>query len=101
VIALGFVIARFGLFLQIVSAQSHAARVPSDIPALLGVVLVGGGAAMILAATLQHRRFIATLPAQDRPRNYSGGGLIFVSSLLVTLIGIVLAVYLALSTARP
>jgi hypothetical protein len=51
------------------------------------------------AATVQYRRLIATLPAQDRPQHYSGGTLILVSSILITLIGMALTAYLALSIA--
>jgi putative membrane protein len=99
VMAFGFVIARFGLFLKIVSTQlptapSHAY---SGLSALLGTALVAAGTLMILAATAQHRSFIGTLPTVDRPRSYSGGTLILFSSVFIAMVGIALTVYLAAS----
>ncbi len=99
VMALGFVIARFGLFLQIVALQAPQAslHVHSGISAALGIVLVGAGTLMILAATIQHRRFIATLPQVDRPSHYSGGTVLLISSVFIALVGIGLIAYLAIS----
>jgi len=42
-------------------------------------------------------KLIATLPASDRPSGYFGGRLIGASSALITLVGIVLTAYLAVS----
>jgi len=99
VMAFGFVIARFGLFLQIVSVQAPGVvqHAPSGVSALLGTVLVGAGTAIVLAAIVQHRRFIATLQASDRPRSYSGDVLGLISSALIALVGIALMVYLTVS----
>lgn len=99
VMAFGFVIARFGLFLQLVAIQAPAVSHPAQTgaSALLGIVLVAAGTFMIIAAAAQHRRFIATLPPVDRPQNYAGGALILYSSALLALIGLALTAYLALS----
>jgi putative membrane protein len=100
VMALGFVIARFGLFLQLVALQAPAGRpqASSALSAMLGIAFVLAGAAASLAATIQHRRFIATLPVADRPRSYSGAlGIAF--GLFLSAVGLVLAVYLGLSEA--
>ncbi len=99
VMAFGFVIARFGLFLKIVSLQlPNALSHPSSgLSAALGTGLVAAGTLMILAATAQHRIFIATLPKVDRPRSYSGGTLILFSSIFIAIAGIGLTVYLAVS----
>jgi len=99
VMAFGFVIARFGLFLQIVAVQAPAIshRVQSGASALLGIALVAAGTLMILAAAAQHRKFIATLPAVDRPQYYVGGALILFSSLFISVIGFALTAYLAMS----
>jgi len=101
VMAFGFVIARFGLFLQILSLQvpNPAVHAQTGVSALLGVALVAIGTAMIVAATLQYRRLIATLPARDRPQYSSGGTLLLVCSLLIALVGVALTAYLALSIA--
>ncbi|GAB7563284.1 hypothetical protein LG202_13230 [Methylobacillus methanolivorans] len=67
--ALGFVVARFGLFLTLLSPgqvehlNSH--RWLSD---LLGLVLVLSGAAVILCAQYNHRRYVQTLPPEDVPQ---------------------------------
>jgi len=99
VMAFGFVIARFGLFLQIVAIQApgvlHLAQTGAS--AVLGIVLVAAGTLMIVAAAAQHRRFIATLPTVDRPQYYAGGALILYSSVLLALVGAALTAYLALS----
>ena len=99
VMAFGFVIARFGLFLQIVAIQAPAVSHPAQTgaSAILGIVLVAAGTLMIIAAAAQHRRFIATLPQVDRPRYYAGGALILYSSILLALVGIALTAYLAVS----
>jgi putative membrane protein len=100
VMAFGFVIARFGLFLQVVAVQAPnlAPHMRSGASVFFGVALVAIGTAMIFAATLQYRRVIATLPVQDRPRPHSGGTLILVSSLLVALVGLALTGYLLLTS---
>ncbi|SPJ16973.1 conserved membrane hypothetical protein [Burkholderiales bacterium] len=99
VMAFGFVIARFGLFLQIVALQAPqtSLHAHAGISAALGIVLVAAGTLMILAATIQHRRFIATLPPVDRPGHYSGGTILLISSVFIALVGIVLIAYLAVS----
>jgi putative membrane protein len=99
VMALGFVIARFGLFLQLVSLQGPAARhVPTAFSAALGIAFVLAGAVASLVATLQHRRFVATLPQADLPRSYSGRfGAAFGFGMAFA--GLALAVYLGMSGA--
>lgn len=99
VMAFGFVIARFGLFLQIVAIQAPAVSRPTQtgMSAILGIVLVAAGTFMIIAAAIQHRRFITTLPAVDRPQYYAGGALILYSSILLALVGFALTAYLAMS----
>jgi len=99
VMAFGFLIARFGLFVRIASMQAPGAiqHAYSGASAVFGVALVAIGTLMLPVATLQHMKFIATLPASDRPSGYFGGRLIGASSALITLVGIVLTAYLAVS----
>lgn len=97
IIALGFVIARFGLFVQLLSLQAPTAiHSHSRTSAILGIFFVVSGALTILVATVQHRRFVASLPQIDLPASYSiafaAGFGIFVGAL-----GLVLAAYLAIS----
>ena len=73
IIALGFVVSRFGLFVRLLEMQS-----PGSVPtaqtstsAALGVAFVIVGTLAIVVAAIQHQRFIATLPQVDLPRAYS------------------------------
>ncbi len=96
--ALGFVIARFGLFLQLLSLQAPGGRPPGPawISAALGIAFVLAGALASLTATIQHRRFVSNLPQIDLPRSYSGAfGAGF--GFFIGLVGLVLATYLAIS----
>jgi putative membrane protein len=70
VIAMGFVVARFGLFLTLISAS----RVPATgehhghwLSNALGIALVLLGAATILGALHNHRAYVRLLPAEDLP----------------------------------
>jgi putative membrane protein len=98
IIALGFVVSRFGLFVQLLATQlqGHAAAVHSSLPSVLGTAFVIAGTSTILVAALQHRRFVATLPRADLPRGYSPTFAILLS-LLIGVLGIVLAGYLLTS----
>ena len=98
VMALGFVIARFGLFLQLLNLQSPGGRAhgSSALSAALGIAFVLAGALASLVATLQHRRFVAALPFADLPRSYSGAlGVAF--GFFMSFVGLVLVAYLGLS----
>lgn len=98
VMGFGFIVAKFGLFLQFLSLQvpDMAHYAGQGAAGLLGTVFVVVGAAASLWATIQHRRFISALPAQDRPLSYSTRfGLIF--GVLIGLLGLFLAMYLQLS----
>ena len=86
VIVVGFVVARFGLFVRLVAHSSAGASAETGFSAALGV-------AFVLVATLQHRRFVATLPAQDLPASY-GRSFAVVMSAAVGALGVVLAAYL-------
>jgi putative membrane protein len=101
VMAFGFVIARFGLFLRIVAIQlpALAERAGSGASAVLGVALVGIGTAMVIAATLQYRRLIANLPIEDRPQPHTGGTLILAGSVVIALVGVALVGYILLAAA--
>lgn len=91
-VGLGFVVARFGLFLRLVGhVNRHAHRVTSTV---LGVGLMLVGVAAMIAAAVQHRRFLLTLGKDDLPRHYSSLPAVVMTGLLGVL-GLALAVYLA------
>lgn len=98
IIALGFVVARFGLFLQLLSTQLHgsADQAHAGPSAALGILFVVVGAVAILIAAVQHRRFISTLPSYDLPANYNRPFAVVLSALIGGL-GLLLAVYLVFS----
>lgn len=72
-IGLGFVVARFGLFLRLVRAQPDGDIVQHVPSAILGVVLSLIGAATAAVATWQHRRFCGTLGPGELPPRYRPG----------------------------
>jgi inner membrane protein YidH len=98
VMALGFVVARFGLFLTLMSssvspAEAHRSHWPS---AALGIALVVLGAGAILGALQNHRLYVRSLPAEDLPRL----ALPWLPPLLagsVAAVGLLLAVYLVIA----
>ena len=98
IMAFGFVVARFGLFLALLAAQHPApSRVDPTphISSIVGIVLVVLGAASILVAAAQHRNYVTTLPAADLPPAHSVNFPLVVA-LLLGLLGLAVAVYLAL-----
>jgi putative membrane protein len=96
VIVVGFVVARFGLFLRLLSLGKPSSHADSGFSAALGVLFVLAGSIAILVATLQHRRFVATLPASDLPPSYSRAFAV-VGSAAVGVLGLLLAGYLVVS----
>ena len=98
-IALGFVVARFGLFLTVISASQmpeasvHRSHWPSN---ALGIALVILGVGSILGALHNHRVFVRTLPAEDVP-NLPILWLTSLLALAVVAIGLLLAAYLVIT----
>jgi putative membrane protein len=96
IVGLGFVVSRFGLFLRLLPMQTGA--VPpgptGDHSHYIGVALVLLGALGIAVATVQHGRFIATLPVVDRPAEYSRFWALWLAGML-SLVSVMLALYLA------
>ncbi len=95
IVGLGFLVSRFGLFLQIIATQSpgHPLRVTHISSSALGIFFVVIGALAVAIATVQHGRFIATLLENDRPATYSRRWALWLSA-LVSAAGFLLAVYL-------
>lgn len=93
-IGLGFVVSRFGLFIRLLAAQSQGSSVHSSSwSAALGVAFVVLGSLAIVAAAIQHGRFVATLSPGDLPPAYSRAFALSLS-LLIGALGLVLAGYL-------
>jgi putative membrane protein len=100
VMGLGFVVARFGLFLRLLSQQTPATsdQSQSGVSAALGIVFVLVGAIAILVATVQHSRYVATLSQADLPTSYSRVFALVLSG-AIGFLGLLLAAYLVVSHA--
>ncbi|HXZ52823.1 MAG TPA: DUF202 domain-containing protein [Burkholderiales bacterium] len=96
VIAMGFVVARFGLFLTLIAASratpgaGHQSHWLSN---TLGIALVVLGASTILGALHNHRAYIRLLPAEDLPRLPMPWLTSFLA-LAAAAVGFLLAIYL-------
>lgn len=100
--ALGFVVARFGLFLSLLGLQQgqhgsapHAAA-DHRLSALVGVALMLSSAAVLLLALWNHLHFIRTLPPEDVPVQ-PARWLPVVLSLVLVGCAILLAAYVGLN----
>ena len=94
IVGLGFLVSRFGLFLQLLAAQVHLdTGVSNTYSHAIGVALVVLGSLSMAAATLQHGRLIASLPEADRGGAYSHTWAVWLSG-LITLASVTLAAYL-------
>ena len=96
VMALGFVVAKFGLFLTLLTAtgadKSHSHQ-NSDFSNVFGIALVVIGVVITLGAQYNHHIYVRTLPPQDVPElaiSWLGTTLSF----SIAFVGLLLAVYL-------
>jgi len=91
---LGFVVSRFGLFLRLIAQQSLQTSAPQGMSHFLGIALIVIGSASMAVASVQHARFIQSLPQQGRPANYSWTWSVWFGAAM-SLASIGLAAYLA------
>jgi putative membrane protein len=92
---LGFVVARFGVFLAAI--QGRAAPSGHGLSAWIGIAFVVLATVVLAIATRQHVRFLRSLGAREIPRGY-GTWLPIFSAFTLVLAGGLLAVYLLLET---
>jgi putative membrane protein len=92
IMAFGFVVARFGLFLRLLRVQSGTSASHGLSP-YLGAVLVGLGVLAIAAGAVQYRHFIKQLPATQSPRSKSSRVVLLLAFALMV-VGVVLGVIL-------
>jgi len=101
VMALGFVVAKFGLFLTLLSTSSAITKsavtnqphLSSSLSNVFGTALVIIGVAIILGAQLNHHLYVQTLPPEDVPKL----AITWLASLLtlsIAFVGVLLAIYL-------
>lgn len=93
VIGLGFVVARFGLFLRVVAGQHPEAALHLG-SEWIGVCLVIVGSLSIAMGAWKHLRFCRTLGSNERPANYGMSTSVWFAVMLAILGG-VLAGYVA------
>ena len=93
-IGIGFVIARFGLFVHLLinEGQSFVHGHPAY-SAGLGIAFILVGTCAMLTASIQHKRYIRSLGESELPPHYSGTYALLLAWML-SLLGIVLAAYL-------
>jgi len=99
VMALGFVVERFGLFLTLISASSVSPIVGNHghwRSNALGIALVVLGAGAILCALQNHRIYVRSLPAEDLPR-LAIPWLTSFLAVAIAAVGLFLAVYLVIT----
>jgi putative membrane protein len=94
VIGLGFLVARFRLFLSFEGREQSPER--ALFATAIGVVLVILGVVMASLAAVQFRRFMRTLRANDLPLQYSSMPAML-SAWLLAACGVLLAIYLLTS----
>ncbi len=97
VIAFGFLVERFDLFLAIASSsalESHISTRRSDFGQLAGMILILSGVAMVVLATM---RFLKTAKELDDPDVLPGTGsrLDVALTALIVVLGVALVFYLS------
>lgn len=95
IIAVGFLVSRFGLFVKIFAVQvpSLAHYASTLLSASLGVSFVVIGSLAIATAAFQHHRYISSLSEASLPVSYSSK-LAVTLSFFIALLGLILAAYL-------
>ena len=93
-LGLGFVVARFGLFLQLLDRQVGTAA-SHHVSPWVGVALALLGAIMAAISSSQHARFRRTLGPDDLPAGYRTGAALAVG-FGVSIAGVVLAAILVM-----
>jgi putative membrane protein len=96
VIGVGFLVARFGLFLALVR-HPNSAPAPPVFSSLIGIGFVLLGAIMIAFSAWQQTRFCSELSPDQRPNRYWMTFSVWMAA-LVSLLGAALAIYLFVSS---
>lgn len=91
VMAFGFVVARFGLFLRLLAQAAPEGG--HSMSAYLGAALVGIGVVATCGGALQYQRFVGSLSPMDRPYSSSPSFVLGVSWALA-LMGVALGLVL-------
>lgn len=95
VIGVGFLVARFGLFLRMLRHPGEDIS-PPIVSSFIGIGFVLLGAGMIALSAWQHEAFLRKLTFDQRPTSYNMRYAVWISA-LVSLLGMALVVYLLVS----
>lgn len=99
-IGIGFVIARFGLFVHLLASEGASFVHDQPVyPAGLGIAFIIAGAFAILLASIQQRRYVRTLAPDALPPGYSTHHAIILAWIL-SLLGLALACVLIEAETR-
>lgn len=90
--AFGFLIERFGLFLEI-AGREETRVFQRHISFIVGIAFIVLASYIALASILQHRRVLRTLTPVEIPVGYNAG-LGMVTNGIVAVLGILLSIYL-------
>ncbi len=95
IIGLGFIISRFGLFIQLLVLQPQLTTPHANamISTFLGISFVLVGSILIAIAAIQHKRFVKTLTHDQLPNTYVNK-LAYLLAMFIASLGILLAIYL-------
>lgn len=98
IIGLGFVVAKFGLFLAVITGagEAHGTPLAHWHSNALGIALVLIGAGAVFGSVVNYRHFVRLLPPQDMP-NVRFRSLVLLVAIPVVVIALLLALYLATS----
>jgi putative membrane protein len=90
----GFVVARFSLFLaELVALRADAITAPRGVSIWFGTLLVFSGVLVNLISSFEYRRFVRKLNEQNRA-NWPVAWLPITTAVLLSLVGIAMAIYL-------
>lgn len=95
IIALGFVVARFGLLIRELSDIHAHAALPSGAASIFGIALTLFGAALVALSLLRYLRIRRGID-EGAPRSSADLDIALAAGLILT--GLILAIYLALSS---
>lgn len=76
---MGFVVARFALFVQMIAKDESLHLKPRGLSIALGIGLVILGALTVLFAAVQHCRYLKTLGPGELPPSYSTAPALFLA----------------------
>lgn len=95
VIGLGFVVAKFGLFLRYIAPHDAIPAHKQGVSLLIGLAMVVLGAVTCLGAAVQFQRFVRMLSSQELPPRWSPSFAVRIA-FSMAIGGLGLAVYMAL-----